>query len=106
MIHLQVLNEICLAGETRLYVRQGEHTSWRVAVLTNVVGETMARVDWFSKTGWVEVVHTEWGAPWVGDKERLDLLLLAIDVVQPANKDRDIRLRQLHPMLGASVHAG
>jgi hypothetical protein len=86
VIEVRELVESRVGDETHLYLRQGEHTSWRV-----IAGDEFARVEWLSKLGWVEIaagVVNSSGQD--GGDDRLRLLALAINLVQPDNKDRDI----------------
>jgi hypothetical protein len=86
VIEVHKLAELPVADETHLYLRQGEHTSWRI-----IADDEFARVEWLSKTGWAEIATgaaNSFGQD--SDDDRLRLLALAINLVQPDNKDCEI----------------
>ncbi|MDR0594872.1 MAG: hypothetical protein LBG60_16810 [Bifidobacteriaceae bacterium] len=88
MIAIYKLAELGSQDATQLYLRQGEHTSWRVVTET-ARHSRFTKVEWFSKNGWVEVVS---GRGWDGDNNRLRLLEIAVNVVWPGNHDHDIQI--------------
>jgi hypothetical protein len=92
VICIDQLADHYVANERLVYLTQGDavsarvverHTSWRLVMEWGDKPDSRrARVEWFAKTGWVEVASAEWSDT-PSQEDCMRLLRLAIQVVQP-----------------------